>query len=584
MSKKKPKNTVKWIVDSTKKEWSFVVLLTLIQIAVSTISLRMALYYKSIVDLAVSKDISAFKRTAVVMIIFVVSQVVLNASIRFLREYTKASIENRLRSNLFTNLLNKDYATVAATHTGEWMNRLATDTVNVADGVAQIVPDVVGHAVKLFGAVYLLIQMVPQFVLIIIPGGLVVGLINYVFRKKLKNLHIRIRQKDGLVRIHMQEILGSLMIIHSFNREETAIDTAWTKMKAHKKARMRRQTFSNICQIGFGVLMSGLYVASAIYCGYQIILDNMSYGTLTAVMQLVTQIRSPFTNLTGYLPRYYAMLASADRLMEVEEYADDIQGERYSKEKITQFYQDEFRGFSFRNASFTYKPPVKDAGKIVMPIVLKNIDLDIHKGDYIALTGPSGCGKSTILKLLMCLYPLDSGERLIITDNEEIPLTSQWRGFFAFVPQGNELMSGTIREIVTFGDQEAMKDEEKIWEALRVSCAEDFVRKLKQGLDTRLGEGGAGISEGQMQRIAVARAIFSEHPVLLLDESTSSLDAATEVEVLNNIRNMTDKTMVLVTHRPAALDICDVRVDFSTDRKITVLRRTEGIKNTEQRR
>ncbi len=572
MNRKKPKNTVSWIIDSTKKEWKFVLLLTLIQITVSGIGLRMALYYKSIVDLAVNKDISAFKRTAVIMIIFVVSQVVLNASVRFLREYTKASVENRLKRNLFTNLLNKDYASVAATHTGEWMNRLATDTSTVADGVAQIVPDVVGLIVKLFGAIYLLIQMVPQFVLIIVPGGLVVGLINYVFRKKLKDLQIRIRQKDGLVRIHMQEILGSLMIIHSFNREETAIDTAWTKMNAHKKARMKRQTFSNICQIGFGILMSGLYVTSAIYCGYQIILDQMSYGTLTAVLQLVNQIRNPFTNLTGYLPRYYAMLASAERLMEVEDFSDDIEGERYSKETITSFYQEEFRGFSFRNASFTYKPPVKDTGKIVMPIVLKNIDLDINKGDYIALTGPSGCGKSTILKLLMCLYPLDSGERMIVTNTKDIPLTSQWRGLFAFVPQGNELMSGTIREIMTFGENKAMNDEERIWEALRVACAEDFVRNLKQGLDTRLGEGGAGISEGQMQRIAIARAIFSEHPVLLLDESTSSLDVTTELEVLNNIRNMTDKTMVIVTHRPAALDICDIRVDFSTNRKITVVR------------
>ena len=152
-----------------------------------------------------------------------------------------------------------------------------------------------------------------------------------------------------------------------------------------------------------------------------------------------------------------------------------------------------------QDLSFTYKPPVKDAGKIVMPIVLKNINLDIHKGDYIALTGPSGCGKSTILKLLMCLYPVDSGERLILSDAEELPLTSQWRGFFAYVPQGNQLMSGTIREIVTFNDKEEMKNEEKIWEALNVSCADQFVRELKQGLDTRLGEGGAGtFSDGKL--------------------------------------------------------------------------------------
>ncbi|MBQ6222751.1 MAG: ABC transporter ATP-binding protein [Solobacterium sp.] len=570
MAEKKHKNTIRWITDTAGRETLFVILLVGLQVSYSLIGLRLALYYKNVVDQAVNKDVNSFRTTAIVMVIFVVVQVLVNAVIRYLREYTKASLENRLKRNLFSDLLSKDYSTVSATHTGEWMNRLATDTATVADGIAQIVPDVIGLLVRLVGGVYLLIQMIPDFVWAIVPAGIVIGLINYVFRKKLKELQKNIRAKDGLVRIYLQEILGSLMIIHSFNKEDNSVNTAWKKMRVHKKARMRRQIFANISQVGFAVLMNGLYVVSAIYCGFQIMQDRMTYGTLTAVLQLVSQIRAPFHNLTGYLPRYYAMSASAERLMEVEDYANDIEGERHSKEYISDFYDQHFRGFSFRDLSFTYKPPVKDAGKIVMPIVLKNINLDIHKGDYIALTGPSGCGKSTILKLLMCLYPVDSGERLILSDAEELPLTSQWRGFFAYVPQGNQLMSGTIREIVTFNDKEEMKNEEKIWEALKVSCADQFVRELKQGLDTRLGEGGAGISEGQMQRVAIARAIFSEHPILLLDESTSSLDAQTEVEVLNNIRNMTDKTMIIVTHRPAALDICDVRVNFTAEREVCI--------------
>ena len=193
--------------------------------------------------------------------------------------------------------------------------------------------------------------------------------------------------------------------------------------------------------------------------------------------------------------------------------------------------------------------------------------MDIRKGEYVAFTGHSGCGKSTLLKLLMCLYPLDRGERYLRSQTGdrtvEIPLTAAWRGLFAYVPQGNQLMSGTIREIIAFGDPEAMHQEERMKRALRISCADEFVKELDHGIDTLLGERGCGLSEGQMQRIAIARAVFSERPVLILDESTSSLDEVTEQRLLKNLRQMTDKTVLIITHRPAALEICDRRIDMT---------------------
>jgi len=193
-----------------------------------------------------------------------------------------------------------------------------------------------------------------------------------------------------------------------------------------------------------------------------------------------------------------------------------------------------------------------------MPIVLQHLSLSIHRGEYIAFTGHSGCGKSTILKLLMCIYKPDSGERFISdSSGNSQPLTPEWHKLFAYVPQGNQLMSGTIREIISFANPEDSQNEEKIRYALKVACADEFVNELEKGMDTLLGERGTGLSEGQMQRIAVARAIFSESPVLLLDEATSALDEKTEQKMLQNLRNMTEKTVIAVTHRPAALEICD---------------------------
>ena len=213
--------------------------------------------------------------------------------------------------------------------------------------------------------------------------------------------------------------------------------------------------------------------------------------------------------------------------------------------------------FRVRDASFSYRT-TDEQGRLT---VLENMNVEIQKGEYVAFTGHSGCGKSTLLKLLMSLYPLDSGERYICAvkggQKVKYPLTASWRGLFAYVPQGNQLMSGTIREIVAFGDLDAMQQKERLMQALRIACADEFVMALEHGVDTRLGERGAGLSEGQMQRIAIARAIFSDRPILILDEATSSLDEATEQQLLTNLQQMTDKTVLIITHRPAALKICD---------------------------
>ena len=281
-----------------------------------------------------------------------------------------------------------------------------------------------------------------------------------------------------------------------------------------------------------------------------------------AILQLVNQIQSPFANISGLVPQYYGMIASAERLMEAESFPEDNAQARTEAE-IGAFYENAFQALGLRDACFTYQPPVREEEDQPMPVVLEHLSLEVGKGEYVAFTGHSGSGKSTILKLLMSLYSLDSGARYLRSRDGEQTLDASWRGLFAYVPQGNQLLSGTIREIVAFGDEEGMAREDALCRALRIACAEDFVLSLDKGLDSSLGEGGSGLSEGQIQRIAIARAVFSQRPVLLLDEATSSLDAETERRVLENLRAMTDKTVIIVTHRSAALEICDKRIDLA---------------------
>lgn len=538
-----------------KKKW-YVFFLMIIQAYLGGASVITAMLLREIIDDAVEGSGRKMLGTVTILLVFVLATLLIQALARYLEELSRASLENAFKKRLFSTILHKDYASVTAVHSGEWLNRLTSDAVVVADGITQIVPGMVGMIIRLFAALVMLVVLEPRFGYILLPGGLLVVAFTYGFRKKLKQLHKLVQEADGRLRIFLSERIGSLLIVHTFSKEEQVLARSEEYMKRHKAARMRKNHFSNLCNFGFGALMNGAYVAGAVYCCYGLLYQTISYGTMTAILQLVSQVQSPMANITGYLPRYYAVLASCERLMEAESFQDDCQEGALSKTQISDFYTNNFMAIQLQNASFTYQPAGGEDGQ--MPVVLKNLNLQIKKGDYVAVAGPSGCGKSTLLKLMMCLYPLDFGERyLFCTDGSAKKLTSGYRGLFAYVPQGNQLLSGSLREIIAFGDQARMNEEEAMCEALRISCAEDFVRDLEQGLDTVLGERGLGLSEGQMQRIAIARAIFSGSPVLMLDEATSSLDEATEQQLLKNLRSMTDRTVLIVTHRMAVLAICD---------------------------
>ena len=561
----KQKHTLQWLSAVTGRAKGLVGLLVVVQTVLSVSSIAFAFVLRRIINMAVDGARGGFWASLALLVGILLGQIVLSAAGRFLSEYTSATVENRFKHRLFSALLTGDYASVTSVHSGEWMNRLTSDTTIIAGGVTQIVPGLIGMLVRLFGALAAILWLEPRFFWVLVPGGAAMLALTYGFRKILKRLHKNIQEADGVLRVFLQERLESLLIVRTFAKEQQTAAQADNLMEQHKAARMKRSNFSNLCNIGFAGAMNGAYLLGIGFCGYGILTGTMSYGNLMAIMQLVGQVQSPFANITGYLPRYYAMLASAERLMEAEAFAPDSE-HPLAEEKVLEFYRTKLTALRLEHASFTYQPPVRaEEEQPPMPVVLKDIDLTIRKGEYIAFTGPSGCGKSTVLKLLMCLYPLDAGSRTLETTCGTQPLTAAWRSLFAYVPQGNQLLSGTIRDIVSFGDPCKAQDDAGILRALRIACAEDFVQKLEKGLDTTLGEHGQGLSEGQMQRIAIARAVFSEHPILMLDEATSALDEATARQLLENLRRMTDKTVLMVTHRADQTEFFDRELSFSKD-------------------
>ena len=334
MKNRKHAQTLTWLSQVTGKKKIYIFYLVLLQALLGTMSVFSAILFRNLIDEAVAKEKAGFFHAVIWAAVLMAGRMMIGSLVRFLYEWSRAVLENQFKQRLFSCLLHKEYAAVTAIHSGEWMNRLTSDTAVVTNGIVDIVPSLTGMLTRMVGALIAIFMLEPMFVYILIPGGGLILLLTYGFRKVLKRLHKQIQETDGAVRVFMQERLGNLMIVRTFAMENETKEAASAKMQQHKAARMRRNNLSNLCNIGFGVAANGIYLFGAAYCGYGILKGTISYGTMTAVLQLVGQVQSPFASLTGFLPMYYAMIASAERLMEAENYAEDCEEKPVKEQDI----------------------------------------------------------------------------------------------------------------------------------------------------------------------------------------------------------------------------------------------------------
>ena len=534
----KNQRALQWIKQGLKgqgKKIAFVIAATVVNASVTVLY---ALLVKDIVNEATAADGSIQKIGVLAAIIAgaVVLQCVLALLSGLIRENLRARAEIQLRKRAFDAVLGGDYAEISAYHSGDIQNRIFSDSAIVADGAARILPNLVGAASTLaFSAVTLFILQ-PIYTAILLGACVAAFFLAISFRKIIKRLHKQTREADGKSREFMQESVENLLAVQVFEAQGNFSKKAEKLLDKFYAAAARQNRFTIFSMDSVWMAFRIFYVAALIFGLFEIFYGRTDYGTLTAMLQLVSHIQTPVINLSGVAPRYFMMIASAERLMELEK----KRAKNYGGKPAAAFYE-KLEALVFDDVTFHY-------GR---ESVLEHVDLRVKKGDFAVIKGESGIGKSTLLKLLLGVYkPVEGAVYLQTQAGRESAVS----GLFAYVPQGNMLFSGTVRENLCFINENA--DEEQLRRALESACAE-YVYALPEGLETPIGENGFGLSEGQVQRLAIARALLADAPVLLLDEATSALDADTERALLENLRALGNKTVILITHKQAAESLAD---------------------------
>ncbi len=541
------KSPILWIAGQIRRRIPAIVLLTAAQVGHALLSVFFALGTRGVIDAAEVRDAQAFWRACLVQAAIIFGILLCLTVLRHLRDRVHADLERDWKQRLLHGLLHGEYAAVSGYHSAELLNRLNNDVDKVNSGVLNIIPSFAAMVTRLAAAVLVLGVLDARFTIFIALVGGVVIFATALMRQKLKELNKQVSHHDGKVSAFLQEAMEKLLMVQTMDVSQEVERRAGTLLADRYTIQRKRKNIALLTNTGISLMSYGASFLALCWCAWRMLKGQMSFGSLTAVTQLVSQLQTPFVNLSGVLPQYVAMVASAERLMELEA----IQGEPAPMGREPRELYRDMACLEAENLTFSY-----DRDKI-----LENAGFSLPKGAFAVITGPSGIGKSTLLKLLLGVFRPERGELRLVTAGERLTLDRSTRRLFAYVPQGNLLLSGSLRENLTIVRPEAT--EEELGQAVYVSAMEDFLPQLPQGLDTILGESGMGLSEGQAQRLAIARAVLGGAPILLLDECTSALDADTEQKVLGRLKSLPDRTCIAVTHRPAAIALCDWRLEVS---------------------
>ncbi len=528
---------LRWLLSQFKPQRWQIFGLLLLQCAVSLLGVVSVVVNKCLVDRA-TEGLSLSWGIAI-MLGATALTVVINLFVQMWMITFNEKCCFSIRTAVYQRLLRTRMQALRKFHSEDVLTRLTSDIEMVTGGILHILINGVGTLVKLISAFLLLYYYdagLALAVLLIAPIGAGTFLL---LSGKMRRAQENFQKSEGAYRVFLQESLRNMEVIKAFSGEEESEK----KLESLRDERMgwtvklrRLQTVSRaMVHVTFTMGTTLAFLAGVV----QIADGQITYGTMTAFLALVGQVQTPVLSLGEMARRLIAVLASVPRIMEIEDLEKDEKADGLSVsgsvilegKNITFAYDNEQ---IFRDFSFTVAP-----------------------GEKVAVTGQSGAGKTTLIKLLLGFAVPQEGSLTI----GGVPVSAATRKYFSYVPQGNTLFKGTIRENLIMAEPDAT--DEMLWSALEMACAKDFVEKLPQGLDTPIGEKATGISEGQAQRIAIARAMLRKAPIVILDEATSALDEETEAQILGNINaQKNDTAYIIITHRPKALESCEKRVEI----------------------
>lgn len=548
----KKTSVIVWILKRVHRRIPEIVVLTAARAGSAVFSVFLAVGMRGVIDTATSGMALEFYAACLRQALIVAGILICLTVSRLLSDHLQAQLDRDWKGDLLHHILSGEYAAVSAYHSGELINRLNNDVRVVDDGILSTFPGVAAMLARLICAMIVLYSMEPWFALVILAAGIAVVIVTGLMRRMLKNLHKSVSEQDGKVSSFLQEALEKLLMVQAMDVSAEMERRADRTMERRYQVQRRRRRVSLFANTSVSILSYGASFASLVWCAAKLLAGQMSFGSLTAVTQLVGQLQVPFTNMSAVIPQYAAMCASGERLMELMLIPEQQGSSALAPEDVID-------GVGAEKLAFSYdRDTVLHCGEFFVPT-----------GFFAAITGLSGVGKSTLLKLLLGIYSPEAGTLYVRSGEKRIALNRGTRRLFAYVPQGNLLLSGTLRENLLLANPGA--SEEQVQQAVYVSGMDEFLPQLPQGMETVLGESGAGLSEGQAQRLAIARAILTGAPILLLDESTSALDGETERLVLQRIRGLKNRTCLAVTHRPAALELCDLQIEIRDGTIITTI-------------
>lgn len=553
----------KWIFSFSKKYKWIIVFYTLLGIFSTTLGLVSSVASKYMIDIITGYQFSKLWLLALVMVGSTVFSLVFSSLVSRISLKITIFVNNDIQASIFGKIIDADWLELSRYANGDLLNRFNNDVGTVASNAVSWLPNVIIGVYKFAAtfAVILYYDVTMAFIALLSAPFLLLAS-RYLMRKN-KEYRRRVLEMNSKLMSFETETFYNMDTIKSFGVMEHYSKGLRKWQEKYKDYNLDYNMFSIKTNIGLSLLQTAVSFIAFGYCLFRLWTGSITYGTMTLFLSQRSQLSSNFSSLVGIIPGMLNSSVSAHRIRELVELKKEVHIPESSE--LDELVADGFT-VQMRDVDFSYvegKQVITDSAFVAGP------------GEIVALVGPSGEGKTTMIRLILGLVCPQEGEAVIRgSDGREVPLNAETRHLFAYVPQGNTILSGTIAENMRVVREDAT--DEEIVQALKIACAWDFVEKMPDTIHTKIGERGRGFSEGQAQRIAIARAVLRDAPVLLLDEATSALDVTTERKVLKNIiQQKPNKTCIVTTHRPSVLNLCQ-RVYRVVDTKVTELDEQES--------